>query len=96
MNRKEFEKLLPTDNEKREAANREQKNTFNKDFDILSFITGARWLSEFLMAKLSDFTEDEMKAIEYFKINKLGAVVFLKGKTGWGIKETLEFLEQNQ
>lgn len=89
MNRNEFIKLLPTEEEKAKLA---IKGTYEGDI----FLGAIAWLTDYLTAKFPDFTEDEMKAIEMYRTTPLAAVNYLRNTSDRTFKEANEFLQQNQ
>lgn len=97
MNRNEFIKLLPTEEE---INTKTEKIFIGKSIKTVLheryYQKGFRDALEYLTAKFPDFTEDEMFAISYYPINKLEAVKYLMHNTGRGLKEAHEFLKQNQ
>lgn len=97
MNRKEFKKLLPTEEE---INTKTEKIFIGKSIKTVLheryYQKGFRDALDYLTAKFPDFTEDEKFAIELYNEDKLQALKYLMHETGRGLKEANEFLKENQ
>ena len=99
MNRKEFKKLLPTEEEintKTEKIFIGKSIKFDTVLHERYYQKGFRDALDYLTAKFPEFTEDEKFAIELYNEDKLQALKYLMHETGRGLKEANDFLQQNQ
>lgn len=97
MNRNEFIKLLPTEEE---INTKTEKIFIGKSIKTVLheryYQKGFRDALDYITAKFPDFTEDEMKAIEMYKIDPSRAVNYLWQRTNLKPNEVKEFLKENQ
>ena len=93
MKKEDFKKLQPDLYEISKGyftTHNESSNLLNEQ----SFNKGVYWILRYLEDKFSDFTENELLAIEEYKTNKLSAVKFLMSESNYGLKEAKDFLDK--
>ena len=93
MKKEDFKKLQPDLYETSKGfteTHNESSNLLNEQ----SFNKGVYWILRYLEDKFSDFTENELLAIEEYKTNKLSAVKFLMSESNYGLKEAKDFLDK--
>ena len=95
MKKNDFKKLQPNMYDIVNGFNKWNEETDYKNSDQVSFNKGVFWVLNYLENKFSDFTDDELLAIEEFKTDKLSAVKFLMSESNYGLREAKDFLDKH-
>lgn len=92
MNKHDLLKILP--NEK-DIHNMYCEADRMRPTDKTTYEKAQKDIMDFLLSKVTSFTEVELLAIDEYKSNKLEAVKFLMKENNWGLKQTKDFLDAN-